>query len=305
MNPGKTSILFIINPISGRKTKDLIVAGITRQFDVKDFACSIVETTHRGNATELAEQHLDSMDIIVAVGGDGTINEIAKVLTGTKVALGIIPAGSGNGFARHFKIPLSFRKAIELIKTGCRIKADVGLVNDAPFFCTSGIGIDAETGHYFDQLDNRGLLSYAKSLSNLFFNYRPQKYKLLADGEEHRFMAYSIVVANISQYGYNFKIAPGASIVDGLLDVVVIREFPRLMVPIVAARSYFGTIDRSRYIWHKQVSTLRIEPAEGRNMIHKDGEPESVEGVLNYTVRPGVLNVIIDKEIRDKNDDYS
>lgn len=294
----KKKILFIVNPISGGKSKARLVKLINERFNKSIVDYSIIETTHKGHAGEIAKANLNSSDIIVAVGGDGTINEVAKVLVNTQTIFAVIPAGSGNGFARHFKIPLDYKRALDLIAAGSVLQVDAGYLDNEPFFCTSGTGIDAETGHYFNQLDNRGLINYARSLIRLFFQYRPKKYEVIIDDTTHQFEAYFVTVANISQFGYNFKIAPAASMTDGLLDVVVMKRFPKLKVFWIALRSVFGHIDRCSSVWHHQARNVIVRSEHDENIVHLDGEPQEHSGELVYSVGSGVLKVIVDEKIK-------
>jgi YegS/Rv2252/BmrU family lipid kinase len=235
-------------------------------------------------------------DIMAAVGGDGTINEVAKTLIGSDILLAVIPFGSGNGFARHFSFPLNISKAIKVIKSGYTDVIDVGLVNDSPFFCTSGLGFDAETGYQFSHFGKRGFFSYAFSLFRVFRKYNTCSYEIFFNNRSIKREAYFINVANISQYGYNFKIAPGARTNDGYLDLVIVKKFPKWNAVRLVLLSLTGNIHKSQFIEFHKADEIRIESDSDSNKIHIDGEPAEVNIELVYKIIPKSLRVILPSE---------
>ena len=289
------SIAFIINPISGGRNKRRVEKFIDRFFNKDEYFYKKLFSTFPSHAFELARNEIkQGTDIIVAVGGDGTINEIARALMFSETRLGIIPVGSGNGFARHFGIPLSIRGAVKRIMDGEDIKIDAGFVNGKAFFCTSGIGFDAETGMIYSQFDTRGFLSYAFSFIRVFHKYHAKKYEIYADNEKIVAEAFFINIANISQFGYHFYIAPGASASDGSLDLVIIRKFPKWKGIFLAIYSFFAKIDKSNYVIRRKVKNVIIKTGHFKTIIHIDGEPEPVsENELVYSVKHEGLRVII------------
>lgn len=290
------SNVFIINPVSGVRNKSKIVKIIDKYFkDELSYEIKKMYTEYPGHAFEIAHtEQKKGTKIITAVGGDGTINEVAKALMYTDSRLAVIPVGSGNGFARHFRIPLNVHAAVKRVLNGREIEIDVGFVNDKAFFCTSGIGFDAETGMAFTQFDTRGLLAYVFSFLHVFKNYLAKKYIIVIDNETIECEAFFINIANISQYGYHFVIAPGASASDGTLDLVIIRKFPKWKGFFLAFYMVFGIINKSNYVIHRKVKNVTIRTYEKNNIIHFDGEPEIIQGnELIYTVKNKALKVNI------------
>ena len=287
-------ICFIINPVAGGRDKHLLRERLLREFEKDDIRVEAFFTEYQGHASVIAtEQYEKGAEIIVAVGGDGTINEIAKTLIDKEVKLAVIPFGSGNGFARHFGLPLGFAGAVEVLKKGCSKKIDIGMVNGKPFFCTSGLGFDAETGYQFSHFGKRGFFSYAFSFIRVFKLYKSVNYTLYFNNEKIERNAFFINVANISQLGYNFKIAPDASADDGHLDLVIVNKFPKWKGLIMAFQSFLGNIHRNPYVEYHKIRKIKIEIPTENNRIHIDGEPEQAGPEINYSVKPLCLNVIL------------
>lgn len=260
------SFFFIVNPISGNHEKTTIVDLISSHFpDAR------IEYTHgKGDATVLAKEAGE--DVIVAVGGDGTVHEVAEGLIGTDKALGIIPCGSGNGLALHLGISRNPAKAIEVIRDGQMRDIDFGYMNGEPFFCTCGIGLDAVVSHVFASAGHRGLLTYVKAAHDVWKTYRPQKYELKIDGVKSEEKAVMITVGNANQWGNNGKICPNASVSDGMLDVSIITPFKSIEIPLLALRLLTGKITDSHHIKEFKTHSLsisRVHEAEA----HADGEP--------------------------------
>jgi diacylglycerol kinase (ATP) len=291
---GKRKIIFIINPISGIKGRRMLEMRIDQFFLGKNYELIRLYTAYPSHAQELALQAVNEKPyLVVAAGGDGTINEIACALINTGIPLGVIPLGSGNGFARHFNLPFNIKKALRLLITGTTLSVDVGYMNGKPFFCTAGIGFDAEIGYYYRNYNYRGFIAYALSFARVFSWYKSKEYTLEIDGERYDFKAFFITIANISQFGYNFKVAPHASTLDGAFDVVVVKSFPKWMASIIALRSFFGTLDNSRFVWHKLAENVKIISPEGDKFVHIDGEADIKSGVLEYHIKNAELKVIV------------
>jgi YegS/Rv2252/BmrU family lipid kinase len=287
-------IVFIINPIAGVKGKKKLEKKIDEFFSGKNYELIKLYTAYPSHALELAEQAVkEKPAIIVAAGGDGTINEIARALISTGIPLGVIPLGSGNGFARHFNLPFNITKALKLLLTGTILSVDVGYMNGKPFFCTAGIGFDAETGYYYRDYNHRGFVAYALSFARVFSWYKSKEYILEIDGVSYDFRAFFITIANISQFGYNFFVAPHASTLDGAFDVVVVKRFPKWKASFIALRSFFGTIDTSKYIWHKLAQNVKVISPLGEKFIHIDGEAGILKGGLEYQIKNAELRVIV------------
>jgi diacylglycerol kinase family enzyme len=174
----KKKIVFIVNPISGAQQKSVILSQIERAIDTSKFDFEIVKTAYAGHATQIAKEAVsDGVDIVCAVGGDGTVNEAARALLHTNTALAIIPCGSGNGLARHLHIPIDPIRAAELIGEGCVQDIDYGLVNEKPFFCVCGVGFDAHVSMKFAEAGRRGPITYVENVIKSL-KYAPREYEL-------------------------------------------------------------------------------------------------------------------------------
>ena len=288
------NISFIVNPIAGGRKKSHFENLLKMYKEESGLNASIIYTRYAAHAYEIAiEEVKKGTDTIIAVGGDGTINEVARALIDTEVTLGVIPLGSGNGFARHFQYPLNEKKALKIILNNSSIKIDVGFVNDKPFFCTSGLGFDAETSYVFSQHSARGFFVYALSFFKVIRSFRPGKYKIKLDDKIIEKEAYIINVANISQFGYHFYISPEASASDGYLDLVIIRKFPRFRGIVLAIRSFFGSIHKSKFVEVYKVRVIDIFQPESKKIIHIDGDPEIGEDTLSYRIKERCLRVIL------------
>ena len=208
----KKKIVFILNPISGTHSKKEIPEMIERTLDHEQFDAEIRLTEYAGHASEIAKECAnEGIDIVVAIGGDGTVNEVARSLVHTQTALGIIPCGSGNGLARHLCLPLDIKKAIQIINA-CKIEAfDYGVINDLPFFCTCGMGFDAFISLKFAEAGKRGPVTYLENVLKEGLVYRPETYEVEDESGTKKYKAFLIACANASQYGNNAYIAPGAT----------------------------------------------------------------------------------------------
>jgi diacylglycerol kinase (ATP) len=293
----KEKILFIVNPISGSKSKAGIPVLIDRYLDKKKYDHQIVFTDYGGQGSEIAALALvNGVNIVVAVGGDGTVNEIGKVLLGSKVSLAIIPAGSGNGLARHLKIPMDTVKAIKAINQGIKMCIDAGRVNDRYFFCTAGVGFDALIGNLFARKAHRGLKGYIGSTIKEFFAYTPETYKITNNGDQLEKKAFLVTFANASQYGNNAYIAPNAAIDDHMLDICIMKNFPVLAGPLIGFRIFAGNIHHSRYVEFLRTKQIVLE-RESPGVMHLDGEPVQMGKQLIVTSIPSCLHVIVGMNI--------
>ncbi|WP_342330193.1 diacylglycerol kinase family protein [Pedobacter sp. FW305-3-2-15-E-R2A2] len=288
----KSNILFIINPISGGKDKLKIPGLIDANLDRSKFNANYSFTEYIGHASEIAEEAASkNFDIIVAVGGDGTINEIGtKVMQQNKI-LGILPFGSGNGLSRFLKIPMNTTQAIKVIND-CKVRViDTARFNDKCFFNMAGMGFDAHISSVFAGNKSRGLSGYLKLGFKEMLNYKPQTYHIYIDGKEYIRKAFVVSVANSSQYGNNAHIAPNASITDGLLDVCIIKEFPIYKIPVLAYHMLNASADQSNMVEIIQGREIRIERMSN-DAIHIDGEPFFMGKEINVSIVPLSLNII-------------
>ncbi len=286
--------MFIINPISGTSRKKEIPYSIYHELKLRYDHIEIVFTEHEGHATALAHQAVDeSYGYVFAYGGDGTVNEVAKALIHSETTLGILPAGSGNGLARHLGIPLETKNALKLLFNPKHIAIDTCKVNATSFFCTAGFGFDAQVSHTFAQSTSRGLTTYAKSVLEEFQTHRPKRYRFEVDGKPFEREVFSLTLANAGQYGNNAWIAPEADITDGQVDVCLLKPFPFYEVLPLAIRTFTKTLHKSEYLEVIRGRHIEVFTEEGEK-VHLDGEPKKMEhSVLHCEVIPNSLNVLV------------
>ncbi len=291
----RKKIAFIINPFSGTGKKEELPLLIQKELDARLFEPKIVFTQYRGHGTELAKDFVKKgYSNVVAVGGDGTVNEIAQALVHTDCSLGIIPIGSGNGLARHFNIPMNTRKAIEQLNTSESILMDYGIVNDKPFFCTCGTGFDAYVSTEFAKGKKRGIMSYIEKIITGYFSYKSQNYHLKGNGIDLTAKAFVLTFANASQWGNNAYIAPQASVQDGKLDISIMSNFPIIAIPGLALQLFAKTIDKDLFM-----TTLRSDEItllrDGAGPFHYDGEPYEEGKEIHIKIIPDGLSVLVKK----------
>lgn len=280
---------FIVNPNAGSKNKAKYTKLI--QLIKSNDAHIIWETTEPLEAVDFAQKAIDEgATRIIAVGGDGTINEVASVLVGKSIPLGIIPVGSGNGLARHLNIPLNYKKAFQKALVGATIKIDVGHINNRPFFCTAGVGFDAAVAHRFANSKGRGLLNYIKATIITLFKYKPIQVSINNAPVENIF---SLSIANANQFGNNAFISPFSNIQDGQLELVKIDILNKLQAGIIAVRLFKKSIHHSNDVHIIACKTASIYYAKNAP-IHIDGENLVTDNeLLNITISPLALNVIV------------
>lgn len=286
-------LFLIINPISGTGSKDGMDRKLTEAFAVHGFDTEVAFTTCAGDATRLARRAVDDgVDCVVACGGDGTINETARAMIGTGVPMGIIPAGSGNGLARHIGIPIDPILAADVIGERNIKDCDYGTMNGNPFFCTFGVGFDAAVSDRFAASGKRGKMTYIKSAFQEFVNYESEPYTITVDDEKITDEAFVVTVCNASQYGNNAYIAPEASITDGLLDIMIIKKMPKMATFLLGVDLLSGTLERHRGVEHLKVKKAVIE-RRSAGPAHLDGEPFRVGERLEIECHPGRLKLFI------------
>lgn len=292
----KQKIVFILNPISGTTNKAGIPHLIETILDKERFEYSIAETQRAGHASELARQAAaDGIDIVVAVGGDGTVNEVARALTETRTALGIIPCGSGNGLARHLMLPMNAKGALEVLNK-CEIHdLDYGIINGMPFFCTCGMGFDAFISMKFALAGKRGPITYVENVLKEGLKYKPEMYEIEDATGTRQYKAFLISVANASQYGNDAYIAPQASMHDGLMDVIIMEPFDMLEAAQVSIDMFNKTLDKNSKIKtfrSKHIVIHRAEPG----VIHYDGDPIMADADLDIQVRAKGIRVVVNPD---------
>lgn len=288
-------IIFVVNPISGTSGKNMVLKLVEANLDKDKYDYDIVKTKYQGHAVEIAQQAAaQGVDIVCAIGGDGTINEVGRGLVGTNTALAIIPCGSGNGLARHLHIPVDPVGAIKVLNEGLVLPMDYGVVNGHPFFCTCGVGFDAFISMKFAQAGKRGPLTYMENVLRNGLKYNPEQYEIdIIDEEggsdEHKSMkAYVISCANASQYGNNTYIAPAASVRDGYMDVTILEPFGVIDAPQIAFQMMNGNIDKNSHVKTFRCKGVRIR-REKEGAIHYDGDPIVVGKDVEVSLRTSAL----------------
>ena len=287
------NILFIINPKSGTDRKIYIRQSIGRHIDTKKYDYKIRYTEYAGHAEVIAREAATAgIDIVVAVGGDGTVNEVARALIHTNTALGIIPCGSGNGLARHLQLPIDPEGAIKMINAGIIKSLDYGTMNGLPFFCTCGMGFDAFVSMKFAHSGKRGLISYIENTLRETLTYKPDTYTLRFDDTEVQQRAFVIACANASQYGNNAFIAPAASMSDGLMDITVLEPFPPIEAPQLALQLFNGTLTTNSRVKTFKAKKVRIT-RNGNDPVHVDGDPLTTVQEIEVEIHPQGINMVV------------
>ncbi len=289
------NIAFIINPMSGTQNKRKLPKIIEKELDRSQWLPNVVFTEYAGHATELARQYaMMGFDAVVAVGGDGTVNEVAQGLRDTQTALGIIPMGSGNGFARHLHIPMIPMHAIEMLNRCEPICCDYGLANDRLFVSTCGTGFDALIAEQFEGSTKRGFKTYFDNIIKDLLTYRSQKYHIVGEGIDIERSAFLITFANAGQWGYEAYIAPNASIQDGKMDVCMMSANALIAAPSLALGLFTKTIDKSLFldtIKATEVTLIR----EDKSPFHIDGDPVEMDKDVHIRMVADGLRVLVER----------
>jgi len=293
----KKNITFIINPISGTHSKDEIPNIIENALDMDQFSYELLFTEYAGHAAEMALKCAEKgCDIVAAVGGDGTVNEVARSLTHTDCALAIVPCGSGNGLARHLCLPMDVKKAIEIINA-CKIEDfDYGVINNLPFFCTCGMGFDAFISLKFAEAGKRGPITYVENVLKEGLKYKPETYVVEDESGKMRYKAFLIACANASQYGNNAYIAPGATMKDGEMDVIIMEPFDVLDAPQIAADLFMKTLGNNSKIKTFRTKSIHIHRKEP-GAIHFDGDPIMTDADIDVHIEHEGIKILTNPEV--------
>lgn len=287
----KRRALFIINPKSGQQKGESVEQILEKKLDRSLYDWAVRYTKAPKDATRISKNAAGKMDLVVAVGGDGSINEVARGLIGSRSVLGIIPVGSGNGLARHLNIPLRIPAAIKILNEGNIRKIDTVLINGELSLNAAGVGFDARIAHAYARYVHRGISSYVKSIFTEILAYRNREYKFSFDDRSMKEEVFILTFSNSSQYGNNFYISPSAKIDDGLLDVCIVKKCPVWAAPIIALRLVNKTIDRSKY--YKRIRCKKLVVDSGDEIeAHIDGEVATFPDKLEIKVNPHSLRVI-------------
>lgn len=264
---------------------------IERTLDKAVFEYTIVFSDGVRHAHTLATRAIGEYDLVVAVGGDGTVNEIASALVGSETVMGILPFGSGNGLSRFMDIPMDAAKAIKNLNNWHVEAIDAVQANDKWFFNMAGMGFDAHIAEVFSHHVKRGFGSYVSSTLHEIANYKADIYTINIDGNEYKREAFMLSFANSSQYGNNAHVSPRASVQDGLLDVCIIKPFPLWRFPEMGIRMFTKKAEGSKYveiIRGKHIMVRRDKPGP----FHLDGEPRIEGTAIEINIVPSSLKLL-------------
>ena len=288
----KIRVLFVINPISGGKSKAKFVAQVERYLDMNRFDPRYVYTEGPEQVGALTQNGVrEKVDVIVAVGGDGTINEVARYLLYKPIPLGVIPYGSGNGFARSLNIPLKTTKAIQRLNQMRVKQVDSGMLNGKSFFNMGGLGFDAAVSTRFSKTGNRGVFGYMLTAIATMLSFKPRECQIEMGTQSRREQVFMLSFANSPQFGNNAYIAPKASMEDGLLDLCIVRPFPIYLFPKMVYHLFNKSAHKSNYTEFIQFKAIKIL-VDAQEIVHLDGEPYRLGEVLELKVLPKSLKVI-------------
>lgn len=282
---------FIVNPVSGQNDKSQVLSAIGKHLDFSLYEPRILFTTAAGEGFTLARE--SRADVVVAVGGDGTVSEVARGVLGSDKILGIIPCGSGDGLALHLGISRLPMLAVKALNEGSVTGIDVACMNGDPFFCTAGFGLDARVSMEFARSTRRGLPRYISLAWEEWQQHALADYRISSPkGELWAGKAVFVTVANANQWGNQARIAPMASLRDGLLDVVVVNPFSTLEIPDLATRLMTGRAPTSKHFLHFSGSQFHISRS-GAGAVHYDGSPFDAGTEFDLEVQPRMLQVIV------------
>ena len=288
----KRKVLFVVNPVSGGISKDRFVRELANAIDKSTLQAEITVTRAAAETMLAAKQAANaSFDVVVACGGDGTINCIASQLTDSQTALGIIPMGSGNGFARALKIPFKLHNALNALQHGDVQQIDTCKVNENFFINIAGIGFDAHIAGKFHNSQRRGLSTYTSLVLKEFLRYRPELYRIQSGEHTFERQSFFTAVCNGSQFGNDFTIAPQADMKDGMLELIDVKKPSILQVPRLALNALQRKFDANALVSSMQGNLFTIE-REKDGLVNIDGEPLKMGMRLEFTVKPCALRVV-------------
>lgn len=284
-------VAFVINPNAGVKKKIDVIEFIKTHFP-KNISYDLIVWKNKDDFESIKQQILSgNYTIVVACGGDGTVNQVASVVVNTAMALAIFPLGSGNGLARSNRIPLDLKKALQVIERGTIKQIDSATINQYPFFCTAGVGFDAHIANEFAASTKRGFVTYFKTTVKEFFSYSPNLYKINIDGKIIEIKAFLITVANAGQWGNDVYIAPEAELSDGILNISILKPFSNFAIPLIGMKLFSKKIHTSISLQSEKGKHIEIE-FNGELPVHFDGEPIRVSDKLSIKIIPSSLHVV-------------
>ncbi len=288
-------IVFIVNPKAGTNLQKHIRDSVDKHLNHKKFEYGIWLTEQEGHAAELAEKaQKEGYEIVVAVGGDGSINEVGSALVGSETILGIIPAGSGNGLAMHLGYGRDIDAAIKIFNTAEVRTIDCGTMNGRLFINIAGVGFDGLVSNLMKGSHWRGFLPYFLKSVEAGLSYTSRNCRIELDDKVLDLNCFAISIANGPMYGYNFQIAPDARLDDGLFEVVILKDAPRWQYFAAIPAMLNSKIYDAEFVEHYAARRVKIS-AEGENHVHLDGEGIIVDGDLNFEMRPAALKILVPK----------
>lgn len=287
----KLKYLFILNPVAGVGARRDFLLMIENACKEKGVSHKILFTRCAGDAKKIIEKKFDKFDVFVAVGGDGTMNEVGSALAGTSGIMGLIPAGSGNALGRELGLSMKPKEAVNQLLNGHPVKIDTGLANGHRFMNLCGLGFDVHIARCFNKSTSRGPIPYFKATMKEFFGYKPEEYEVEANGVVTRHTSFVIAVTNTSQYGNNAFIAPQATVTDGILDFSALKPFGFFGAIGLGFRLFNKTIHQSKLSTYFKTQKVTIR---GKDLnFHIDGEPVENEETLVISIDPLSLNIIV------------
>lgn len=293
-------ILFFVNPISGTRSRLQLEKQIIKRCEDENVAFEILLTSKEGDYNFLKERVAnDGITDIVICGGDGSISPVVSSLVNTYVNIGIIPRGSGNGLARTARIPKSVDKALDIIMKGNASPVDAFTINDRLSCHVCGLGFDALVAHEFSKQRTRGLYTYTKETLKHFFQIKPYAFSIVVEDQQFKTDAFLVCIANSNQFGNNFKIAPQASICDGLLDIVIVNKSNKIQVVVAFVKQIlFGKVSKisinkmkSKNLLYFQTKSIIVENPD-LAPLHIDGDPTETSRRFSIETLPGAYRLL-------------
>lgn len=286
----KKKILFIVNPISGTGKQQKVMYYIDKYLDKTQYDHTIKYTEKPKHAKEITQTLSEKFDVIAAVGGDGSVNEIGSTLINHSTTLAIVPVGSGNGLALHLGISTKLKKAITIINQGKTTSIDTVKVNDTYFLGTGGLGFDALIAKKFAAAPTRGFLTYVKIICQVYFNYKENNYQLMVDGKTIDKKALLLTIANSNQYGNNAFISPNSVIDDGYFRFIILEKFSWLYIPEFIYRIFNKSFTQFKFV--TEIKGKQATITTSQTSMHMDGEPTEVKSPISFKVIPQSLKII-------------
>lgn len=294
----KLVTLALINPISGTGKQKGIANRLKTHLDNDKFILDVCETEYAGHAIELSKEAANNgVDVVIAVGGDGTVNEVAQGLLHSNTAMAIIPCGSGNGFARHLGISCSPFKAISQLNSMVPCLVDTLQVNDHLSVNVSGVGYDAFISHEFAKMNSRGLSSYVRAILTSYFSYNDRNYTLTINNRREELLAFMVSFANSSQFGNNAFIAPNASLQDGKFNISVVKKPRWFEIPYLTYSLFMKKLDKCGIYNSYECDSCIVEQPD--TILHVDGEPVESDSVLKIELLNKSLNVMVPESMKE------